>query len=110
MATATGSTGYALAAGGAVLYPQSKDMLLAPVSPHLSLSYPLVLPHTATVEMEAVSGYQAMLSIDGQIDMRLKKGDRARVKLSPHTARFLRTRPRDSFYSSLEGKLKVRQS
>ena len=106
VATATGSTGYSLALGGPILHPQSKEILLNPISPHLTLSHALLLPPTAVVELRVATYHQAMLSIDGQVDSPLHNGDMVRVKLSPHVARFLRLRPPGSFYSSLEQRLK----
>ncbi|MDH5696284.1 MAG: NAD(+)/NADH kinase, partial [Dehalococcoidia bacterium] len=44
VATATGSTGYSLAAGGPILHPQAKEFILLPIMPHLSPAYPVVLP------------------------------------------------------------------
>jgi NAD+ kinase len=106
VATATGSTGYALAARGPVLHPQSPDLLLTCVAPHLSLAYPLVLPPEASVGLRLDTYITATLSIDGHINLPLENGDSVTVARSPHTARFLRVRPRESFYSSLEEKLK----
>jgi len=56
VATATGSTGYAMAAGGPVLSPVVKDLLLLPLSPHLSPAYALVLPETATFDQRRPPG------------------------------------------------------
>jgi NAD+ kinase len=109
VATATGSTGYSLAAQGPILYPQSRDFLLAPVAPHLSFSYPLVLPETAEVVLKLNTYNAATLSIDGHINLPLGDGDTVTIKHSPHTARFYRIRPQDSFYHSLEDKLKGKQ-
>jgi NAD+ kinase len=105
-ATATGSTGYALAARGPVLYPQSRDFMLVPVAPHLSVSHPLVLPETAEVTLRLNTYHAATLSIDGHINLLLSNHDTIKIGRSPHMARFLRIRPRESFYSSLEDKLK----
>ena len=52
MATATGSTAYSLAAGGPILYPQSRDIVLQPLVPHLASDTALVLSPTTTVEVE----------------------------------------------------------
>ncbi len=109
VATATGSTGYALAARGPVLYPNSRDFLLVPIAPHLSLAHPLVLPETAEVRLQLNTYHAATLSVDGHVNLPLPNGNTIIVKRSPHTARFLRIRPRDSFYSSLEDKLKGKQ-
>ena len=106
VATATGSTGYALAARGPVLHPQSPDLLLMPVAPHLSLAYPLVLPPTAAVTLRLDTYITATMSVDGHINLPLENGDTVMVGRSSHVARFLRLRPRESFYSSLEEKLK----
>lgn len=108
-ATATGSTGYALAARGPILHPQSPDLLLVPVAPHLSLAYPLVLPATAEVVLRLNSYHAATLSVDGHINLPLSNGDIVTLRRSPHVARFWRIRPEASFYSSLEDKLKGKQ-
>jgi NAD+ kinase len=109
IATATGSTGYALAARGPIIYPQSRDLLLVPVAPHLSLPYPLVLPEKAAVTLRLDTYHKALLSIDGHINLPLSTGDTVTVRRSPHTTRFLRLRPRDTFYSLLEEKLRGKQ-
>ena len=109
LATATGSTGYAMAAGGPVIYPGSPDVLLAPVAPHLNSLSPLVLPGTAVVELGIDTYLAATLSIDGHINLPLSGSDVIKVSRSPHRARFRRLRAKESFYSSLEMKLKRRQ-
>jgi NAD+ kinase len=106
VATATGSTGYALAARGPIFYPQSQDFLLAPVAPHLSLAFPLVVPATAVITLRLDTYLMATLSVDGHINLPLANGDTVTIRRSPHVARFLRVRPGGSFYSSLEEKLK----
>jgi NAD+ kinase len=106
MATATGSTGYALAAGGPVLHPQSQDILMMPVAPHLTLKYPLVLPSTAIVTLRLDTYLTATLSVDGHINLPLEDGVTIKVSRSPNTVKFLRLRPREYFYGSLEEKLK----
>jgi NAD+ kinase len=108
-ATATGSTGYALAAKGPILYPASRDFILVPVAPHLSPSYPLVLAAESVVELRLNTYHNATLSIDGHINMPLANGDTVTIRRSPHTTRFRRIRPEGSFYRSLEEKLKGKQ-
>ena len=95
VATATGSTGYALAAGGPILYPQSADFLLVPVAPHLSSAYAMVLPATAELRLLITAVHPATLSIDGHINLPLSSGDTVNIKHSPNTIRFLRNRPRE---------------
>ncbi len=105
-ATATGSTGYALAAGGPILHPQSCQFLLVPIMPHLSFGNTLVLPAEATVKFEVGSIHKAVLSVDGHISLPLAGGASITIKHSPVKCRFLRIKPRASFYSTLEPKLK----
>jgi len=109
VATATGSTSYSLAAGGPILYPQSKDFLLVPITPHLSSAYALVLPPKTVIQLRVTTAHQATLSIDGHINLPLSDGTIIMVKRSPNTARFLRIHPENSFYRSLEQKLKGKQ-
>jgi len=106
LATATGSTGYSLAAGGPILHPRSKEFLLLPIMPHLSPVYPLVLPATVVVRLHLTTTHQATLSIDGHINLPLSSGAVITVKHSSEIGRFLRIHPEVSFYSSLEQKLK----
>jgi NAD+ kinase len=109
VATATGSTGYSLAAGGPILHPRSKDFLLLPVVPHLSPPYPMVLPATAVVSLRLATTHQATLGIDGHINLPLSSGAVITVKQSSRVGRFLRVRPEASFYASLGQKLKGRE-
>ncbi len=109
MATATGSTGYSLAAGGPILHPQAKEFLLLPIMPHLSPAYAMVLPATAVVSLRLTTAHQATLSIDGHINLPLSSGAVITVRHSSYTGRFLRIHPEVAFYGSLEQKLKGKQ-
>ncbi len=106
VATATGSTGYALAAGGPILPPQSQEKVLVPVVPHLSLDYPLVLAANTVIELKIKALYQPSMSIDGHINLALANDDTVTVKLSSNAIRFLRIHPRESYYGSLALRLK----
>jgi NAD+ kinase len=105
-ATATGSTGYALACGGPILHPQAKQILLVPIVPHLSLNNALVLPAEAVIKLRVGSIHKAVLSVDGHISLPLAGDDSIKVKHSQLTTKFLRTGSRDSFYATLDEKLK----
>lgn len=106
LSTATGSTGYSLACGGPILYPQADEILIKPISPHLSIASALVLPPTAIIELEVYTDHQAMLSIDGQVEFTLCDGDKVRVRRSPYSAHFLRIHPPTFFYITLGERLK----
>jgi NAD+ kinase len=105
VATATGSTGYALAAGGPVLHPQARDFVLIPILPHLSSGYAMVLPSNAVVKLKLSAVNPATLSIDGHINLPLSSGATIVVRHSANTVRFLRIH-KPSFYGSLEQRLK----
>jgi len=106
VATATGSTGYSLAARGPILYPQSRELLLVPIAPHLSSSYSLVLPDSAVINLKLTTYHSATISIDGHINSNLSSNVEITIKHSLNTVKFLRIHPRNKFYSSLERKLK----
>lgn len=110
VATATGSTGYSLAAGGPILHPRAREFLLSPILPHLSPAYSLVLPATAVVRLRLTTAHQAGLSVDGHINLPLESGAVITVRPSSSSGRFLRIHPEAAFYSSLEQKLKGKQS
>ncbi len=79
VATATGSTGYALAAGGPILPPELRNILVMPIAPHLSLERALVLSEGAVVKLEVVADHQIILSVDGQFDVEVQNGDTVEV-------------------------------
>ncbi len=106
LATATGSTGYSLASGGPILCPQAKEIIFKPVCPHLALDRAVVLPPDVEIKLKVTTTHEAMLSIDGQVELPLNSEDEIKIKCSSHVARFLRIRPRAYFYSYLESRLK----
>ena len=105
VATATGSTGYSFAAGGPVLLPEAREIVVQPISSHIGLSQALLLPGDTTVGLLVEGRDGAVLSLDGQVDCSLSSGQRVEVMTSEHKARFLRLRPRTYFYGSLQEKL-----
>jgi NAD+ kinase len=106
LATATGSTGYSLAAGGPILHSHSEDYLLVPIVAHLGLNYSIVLSANAEVKLQITTTHQSTLCIDGHIHMPLTDSSIVTVKHSSKKAKFLRIHPQNYFYSSLEQKLK----
>lgn len=106
VATATGSTGYALSVGGPILHPSSDDLVLAPVAPHLTKANPLVLPGRDTqLTLMVERGFDAVLTIDGGPELVVESGSEVRVELSPLRARFLRLGSQDQFYANLARRL-----
>jgi len=106
VATPTGSTAYSLAVGGPVLDPRLRGVVLAPVAPYLTFSYPVVLAPGAEVELEVRTDYGAALTVDGQIDVPLRSGQRVRVEPDARPSRFLRLLPPTHFYRVLSQRLR----
>ena len=109
VSTATGSTGYSLAANGPILHPQAQEILLLPIVPHLSTSYKLVLPPATVVKLKVSTDSMAMLTVDGHITANLPGGTIITVKRSSNTVRFLRIHNKTTFYGSLDKRLKGKQ-
>jgi len=107
VSTATGSTAYALAAGGPILPPTLKNILLLPIAPHLSMERAIVLDQGSTVDMRIVTDHQVILTVDGQFEFALLDGDRVTVTASPHVARFVRVQPPSYFYRTLMERLRM---
>ncbi len=109
VATPTGSTAYALAAGGPILHPKSQVLLLQPVAPHLSLNNALVLPWDTAINLEVITEHHnVLLGVDGQIDVDLKSGDVIMVRRSEDFTLFLSDKPPALWYSMLMQRLRRR--
>jgi NAD+ kinase len=92
IASPTGSTAYALSAGGPLLHPSNPGWVLVPIAPHTLSNRPIVLPDAAEVTIELVSGRDASANFDMQSLASLLLGDRVTVKRSHHSVRFLHPR------------------
>lgn len=110
LSTATGSTGYSLAAGGPILNPQSSDWVLVPAVSHLGLNYSLMLAFSSRVSLQLSTTNQAVLSVDGHINIAISDGAVINVKPAAKKTRFIRIHPRSSFYSTLEEKLRKKNN
>ncbi len=100
-ATPTGSTAYALAAGGPILPPELRNILLVAVAPHLSIDRAIVLAEGSSVKITAQSDNQAVVSLDGQTPIVLEDGDEVTARSSDHTVSFVRFQDPGYFYRNL---------
>ena len=105
VASATGSTAYSLSAGGPILHPESREMVLTPVAPHLAAARPLVVPSQAVIDLVVSTETEAVVSIDGQADRVLGSGDSVSVCRSPYVARFIRFSKPQDYYAVLAERL-----
>ena len=103
--TPTGSTGYSLAAGGPVIYPDVHAMLITPICSHTLNHRPLVLPDHSTVEVVVHShGESVHLTADGQVGMPVHHGDRVVCRRSPRVLRLVRPQS-TGYFEILRNKL-----
>ena len=106
IASPTGSTAYALAAGGPILGPDMAGMLAVPVAPHLALARSFVVPSTSRITLNASVYKKTVVTLDGQITLAYETNDLLHVEQSDSVARFVRLGPRNYFYATLQEKLK----
>jgi NAD+ kinase len=100
-ATPTGSTAYALAAGGPILPPELRNILLVPVAPHLSIDRAIVLAEGSEVTITVHTDHEAVICIDGQEPIPMLDGDQIHVLASDHTVQFVRIQDPGYFYRNL---------
>lgn len=105
ISTATGSTGYVLAANGPVIYPESRDIILKAVCPHLTMDKAIVVSPSTKISLKVFTNHDAIVSMDGQVEETLKDGTDIEVSIAEVTTKFLRLRNKNSFYSTLTAKL-----
>ncbi len=98
--TATGSTAYALAAGGPILPPDLRNILIVPVAPHLSVDRAVVLAEGASVSI-TVKSDNAVLSVDGQSPVGLDAGDRIDIRSADYSVKFVRFGDLGYFYRNI---------
>jgi len=86
----TGSTAYALAAGGAVVFPTAAVLALTPICPHTLSNRSLIVPLTSTIEVTVNSPKPAtILSADGQVVCELSTGDVITIRRSRRVVRLM---------------------
>jgi NAD+ kinase len=100
-ATPTGSTAYALAAGGAIMPPELRNILIVPVAPHISLDRAIILSEGSSVSITASSTHQAVLSADGHEPVMVENEDVVKVEASERNIVFIRFQDPGFFYANL---------
>lgn len=100
-ATATGSTAYALAAGGPILPPELRNILLMPVAPHLSVDHAVVLSEGASLCIRVQTKHEAVVSVDGHEPLQMASGDCVRIKANEKSLHMVRFQDPGYFYRNL---------
>jgi NAD+ kinase len=105
VATPTGSTAYAMAAGGPLLPPQLQNIIVVPVAAHLSLNRSLVLHEEAHIDIDVEIDHDAYLTADGQASVQLMVGDRVAIVKHDKPCLFARVDDAGYFYRRLMQRL-----
>ncbi len=104
VSTPTGSTAYALSAGGPLLHPSLGGIAMVPIAPHALSNRPIVLPDTSVISVEIVAGRDASVNFDMQSFANLNHKDKIIIKRSTHHITFWH--PEDwNYYHTLREKL-----
>jgi NAD+ kinase len=105
IATPTGSTAYSLAAGGPLVHPSVRVVILSPICPHTLSVRPIIIDDGSVLDFRLRSpGEELLLTLDGQQTVRLSADDQVEVTRSPHVACLVRS-PQLGFYDLLRTKL-----
>ena len=105
-ATATGSTAYALAAGGPIVDPRSRALVLVPIAAHLTNIPSLVLHEDAVIRLKLRSRHPAAFSADGRDSVPLHEGDVVEIRRAQQVGIFARVHPPSTFYARLTQRLR----
>ena len=104
IATPTGSTAYALSAGGPLLHPTLGGIVLVPIAPHALSNRPIVIADTSRIVVQIVSGRDVSVNFDMQTFASLVHGDQIVIERSPNSITFLHPQGW-SYYDTLREKL-----
>ncbi len=104
IATPTGSTAYALSAGGPLLHPSLNGIVLVPIAPHALSNRPIVVPDSSEIVIEIMGGRDISINFDMQTFASLQHRDRIVIKRSAHTITFMHPGGW-SYYDTLREKL-----
>ncbi len=106
VATATGSTAYALSAGGPIVDPRSHSLVLVPIAAHLTAIPAMVLHEDTTVRLYNSQSYHAALSVDGRENIPMEEYDMIQVVRSKQVCIFARVQPPRELYGSFVQRLR----
>ncbi len=106
ISTPTGSTAYALSAGGPIVNPKMKALITTPICPHSLAVRPLIIDIDELLMVEIYSDHEGTtLTIDGQMGRRIRSGDVVTAAVAQRTVKLVRVDSK-SFYEILRTKLK----
>lgn len=105
-ATATGSTAYSLSAGGPILVPTARALIITPICPHALSNRSVIAGETSVIRCHAArAAGELSLTVDGQVQSRMEVGDEVEVRQSLRSVRLV-TPKGHSYFGVLREKLK----
>jgi len=106
VSTPTGSTAYALSAGGPIVVPGVDCLVIAAICPHSLAVRPVVVPSDAAIEVEPLPPWtdEVLVSVDGQISTAVAPGDRVRIARSAEPVLLVRIGD-ETFFTRMRRKL-----
>jgi NAD+ kinase len=107
VASPTGSTGYSFSAGGPILDPQSRNLIVTPIAGYLSAIRSIVVSPTQVVRCRVVDAHEALVSIDGREDRRIEVGDVVEVRALERPLRFVEPAGALPFWDLLRTKVEL---
>ncbi len=107
IATPTGSTGYSFSAGGPILDPTSRNLVVTAVAAYLSAIRSVVVGPRHTVRVQVLAAFDVLVSIDGHEDVLLNVGDVVEVRSRQRPLRFLEPRGAPAFWDLLREKAQL---
>lgn len=107
ISTPTGSTGYSLSAGGPIINPSMNCIVITPICPHTLTNRPVVIDENSVVDItvKSLDDEDIFLTLDGQVGVELRSGDRIIVRRASHNAKLVMSETRD-YFAVLRTKLK----
>jgi NAD+ kinase len=107
VASPTGSTGYSFSAGGPILDPVSRNLVVTPIAGYLSAIRSVVVSPLQTVRTRVVDANEALLSVDGYDDIPLNVGDVVEVTARDRPIRFVEPKSALPFWDLLRHKVEL---
>jgi NAD+ kinase len=103
----TGSTGYSFSAGGPILDPQSRNLVVTPIAGYLSAIRSIVVSPQQVLRCRVVDAFEALVSIDGREDRKLAVGDVVEVRALERPIRFVEPAGAMPFWDLLRTKVEL---
>jgi NAD+ kinase len=107
VASPTGSTGYSFSAGGPIVDPTSRNLIVTPIAGYLSAIRSVVVGPGQVVRCRVLEAHEALMSVDGREDRPLAVGDVVTVEVFERSIRFIELRGRPPFWDLLRQKVEL---